>query len=308
MWNYLGRRLLTSLSILIGVSVLTFLMIHVMPGDPVKVMTGRLTTSPERIEQLREELGFNAPIPVQYLKYVERFLRGDMGTSIRNNRPVFSQIREQLPSTVKLALLTITISTILGIFVGLISAATKYSVLDRVLSFVSLTVISIPTYFLALLLILLFSVRLKWVPAVARADDPRGIILPSISLALGEAFWLGRIVRNSVIEEANKAYPNLAKSKGVSRVGILVRHILPNVLIPIATAISIQLVYILAGSVVIESIFARQGIGSLAVLGIKNQDFPLIQGTVTIMAAIYVVVNTVTDLFYAVVDPRVRLG
>ena len=138
--------------------------------------------------------------------------------------------------------------------------------------------------------------------------DPRGIILPSISLALGEAFWLGRIVRNSVIEEANKAYPNLAKSKGVSRVGILVRHILPNVLIPIATAISIQLVYILAGSVVIESIFAWQGIGSLAVLGIKNQDFPLIQGTVTIMAAIYVVVNTITDLFYAVVDPRVRLG
>ncbi len=308
MWNYLGRRLLTSLSILIGVSVLTFLMIHVMPGDPVKVIVGRLTTSPERIETLREELGFNDPIPLQYLNYLGRFIRGDMGTSIRNNRPVFDQIMEQLPNTLQLGLITVTISTIFGILIGIFSAATKYSLVDRVLSFISLSVISIPPFFIALLLILIFSVRLKWIPAVAKTGDPRGLILPAVSLALGEIFWLARIVRNAVIEETNKLYPNLAKSKGLSRPGILMEHILPNVLIPTVTAISIQLVYILAGSVVIESIFARQGIGGLAVLGIKNQDFPLIQGTVTVLAAIYVVVNTITDIFYAVVDPRVRLG
>lgn len=308
MWNYLGRRLLTSLSILIGVSVLTFLMIHIMPGDPVKVIVGRLTTSPERIEMLREELGFNDPIPLQYLNYLGRFVRGDMGTSIRNNRPVFDQIMEQLPNTLQLGLITIAISTTFGILIGIFSAAMKYTIVDRVLSFISLSVISIPPFFIALLLILLFSVHLKWIPAVAKTGDPRGLILPSVSLALGEIFWLARIVRNAVIEETNKLYPNLAKSKGLSRPGILLKHILPNVLIPTVTAISIQLVYIFAGSVVIESIFARQGIGGLAVLGIKNQDFPLIQGTVTVLAAIYVLVNTVTDIFYAVVDPRVRLG
>lgn len=308
MSNYLGRRLLTSLSILIGVSILTFLMIHVMPGDPVKVMTGRLTTSPERIEQLREELGFNDPIPVQYLNYVKRLLQGDMGTSIRNNKKVWDQIAEQLPATIQLGLTTVAMSTFFGIAIGLLAAATKYSILDRLISLISLMVISIPTYFLAILLILFFSVKLNWIPAVAKASDPRGIILPALSLGLGEIFWLGKIVRTSVIEEQLKLYPNLAKAKGLSRVGVLVKHILPNVLIPTATAVSIQLVYVFAGSVVIESIFARQGIGSLAVIGIKNQDFPLIQGTVSILALIYVLVNTVTDLFYAIVDPRVRLG
>lgn len=308
MWNYLGRRLLTSLSILIGVSVLTFLMIHLTPGDPVQTLVGRLNASPDRIEQLREELGFNDPLPVQYFNYIGNLVRGDMGVSLRNNRPVSDQIKEMLPSTIQLALITITISTFFGILVGILGAAFKYTWFDNLLSFLSLTIISVPTYFLALLLLLLFSVHLKWLPAIAKTDDPRGLILPSASLALGEIFWLARIVRSTVIEESGKNYPNLAKAKGVSRISVLFKHILPNVLIPTSTAVSIQLAYILAGSVVIESIFARQGIGRLAVLAIQNKDFPLIQGIVAIMAMIYVLINTLTDLFYALVDPRVRLG
>ncbi len=307
MWNYLGRRLLTSASILIGVSIFTFLMLHLVPGDPVRALIGRQSVTPERLEEIRQEMGLNNPIPVQYFQYIQKVAHGDLGRSLKNNRSVLESIKEQFPSTIKLTVLALTLSTFFGILLGAISAASYNSWLDRFLSIFCLSGISIPPFFLGLLLILFFSVRNNWLPAVAKTSDLRGMILPALTLALGEACWLARLVRTSILDEMNKNYQNLAKAKGASKSAILWGHILPNALIPIATAISIQSVYLLAGSVVVESIFARQGIGRLAVNAIQNRDFPLVQGTVTVIAVVYVLINTLTDLFYAIVDPRVRL-
>lgn len=308
MWNYLGRRLLTSISILIGVSIFTFMILHFVPGDPVRVLIGRQSVSPERIEELREEMGFNDSLPVQYLHYIERVFKGDMGRSMKTNRPVFESIMEQFPSTLKLALFALLLSTIFGILVGALSAAAYGSWLDRAISMICLAGISIPPYFLGLLLILFFAVRNNWLPSVAKTDDFVGMILPAITLAVGEGCWLARLVRSSIVNELNKTYQTLATAKGNTPAAVLFKHVLPNSLIPIATAISIQSVYLLAGSVVVESIFARQGIGRLAVVAIQNRDFPLVQGTISLIAVLYVVINTLTDLFYAVVDPRVRLA
>jgi len=307
MGSYLGRRLLTSLSILIGVSILTFLMLQFVPGDPVRALIGRQTVTPERLEEIKQEMGLNDPIPVQYFNYLKKVLSGDFGRSLKNNRPVLDAIMEQFPSTLKLTVFALILSTFFGILLGAITAATYNSWLDRFLSFFCLGGISLPPFFLALLLILFFSVRNNWLPAVASMNDWKSIIIPAVTLGFGEACWLARIVRSSILDEMNKNYQNLARAKGASNWTILWRHVLPNARIPIVTAISIQFIYLMAGSVVVESIFARQGIGRLAVTAIQNRDFPLVQGTVTIIAVVYVISNTLTDIFYAMADPRVRL-
>lgn len=307
MWQYLGRRLLTSLSVLIGVSILTFLMLHFVPGDPVHALLGRQAVSPERLEELRQELGFNDPIPVQYFNYVANVARGDLGRSLKNNRPVLESILEQFPSTLQLTVTALLISTFFGILIGLINAVVHNTAPDKVISILTITGISIPPFFLGLLLILFFSVRLNWLPATAKSNDPKGLILPAITLAVGEACWLARLVRSSVLEEMNKSYRWTARAKGASERRVMLHHVMRNSLIPIITAISLQFIALMAGSVVVESIFARQGIGRLAVTAIQNRDFPLVQGTVSFIAVIYVLINTFTDLIYAVVDPRVRL-
>ncbi len=308
MWNYLGRRMLTSLSILIGVSVLTFLMLHFVPGDPVRALIGRQSVTPERLEEIREEMGLNKSLPEQYIDYMKKVVSGDLGRSLKNNRPVLESIMEQFPSTLKLTFFSLIISTTLGIFLGATAAATYNSWFDRVLSFFCIAGISVPPFFLGLLLILFFAVRNKLLPAVASTNDWRGMILPAVTLGFGEACWLARMVRSSILDEMNKNYQNLARAKGLSEWSILWNHVMLNARIPIITAVSIQFVYLMAGSVVVESIFARQGIGRLAVTAIQNRDFPLVQGTVTIIAVVYVLSNTITDILYAVVDPRVRLS
>jgi len=307
MWRYLGRRLLTSLSVLIGVSIFTFLMLHLVPGDPVHALLGRQAVTPERLEELRQELGLNDPIPVQYFNYIKDVFQGDLGRSLKTNRSVLDSIKEQFPSTFQLTIVALLISSTFGIFIGTITAFSHNSWLDKILSIVTISGISIPPFFFGLLLILFFSVKLNWLPAVAKSNDPQGLILPAFTLAIGEASWLARLVRSSILEEFDKSYQWTARAKGVRESTVLFYHVLRNSLIPIVTAISLQFVYLMAGSVVVESIFARQGIGRLAVTAIQNRDFPLVQGTVAFIAVIYVLINTITDLIYAVVDPRVRL-
>ena len=307
MWRYLGRRLLTSLSVLIGVSIFTFLMLHLVPGDPVHALLGRQAVTPERLEELRQELGLNDPIPVQYFNYIKNVSQGDLGRSLKTNRSVLDSIKEQFPSTLQLTFAALLISSIFGIFIGTICAFSHNSWFDKTLSIITIGGISIPPFFFGLLLILLFSVKLNWLPAVAKSNDPKGLVLPAFTLAIGEASWLARLVRSSILEEFDKNYQWTARAKGVRESTVLFYHVLRNSLIPIVTAISLQFVYLMAGSVVVESIFARQGIGRLAVTAIQNRDFPLVQGTVAFIAVIYVLINTITDLIYAVVDPRVRL-
>ena len=307
MRQFLIRRLFTSLLVLLGVSVFTFLMLHLVPGDPVHALVGKQISSPEKLAELRQELGLDRPLAVQYLSYISKVLHGDLGTSLKNNRPVLECIREQFPATFKLTVAALTFSTILGLLIGGIGAFNNKSLLDEILSVISIIGISVPPLFLAILLILFFAIRLNWRPSTAKTSDPRSIILPAITLGIGEAAWLARLVRSSILDEMNKNYQWTARAKGVRESSVLWRHILRNSLIPIITAVGLQFVYLMAGSVLVESIFARQGIGRLALTAIQNRDFPLVQGTVTIISIIYVVVNTITDILFAAVDPRVRL-
>ena len=307
MRNFLLRRLFTSLLVLLGVSVFTFLMLHLVPGDPVHALAGKMISSPEKLEELRHEMGLDKPLAVQYFDYLNNVLHGNFGTSLKNNRPVLESIMEQLPGTFTLTIAALTFSTIFGLLFGSIGAFNHNSVLDEILSALSIIGISIPPFFLALLMILFFSIRLNWLPSTAKTSDPRSIILPAITLGIGEAAWLARLVRSSILDEMNKNYQWTARGKGLSETGVLWKHILRNSLIPIITAIGLQFVYLMAGSVLVESIFARQGIGRLALTAIQNRDFPLVQGTVTVISVIYVIINTITDILFAIVDPRVRL-
>lgn len=307
MTRFLARRFITSVLVLWGVSIFTFLMLHLVPGDPVHALAGKQISSPEKLEQMRQELGLDKPLPVQYADYLQKIFHGDFGTSLKNKRPVLAVIGEQFPATFKLTVAALTFSTIFGLIFGGIGAFNHRAAVDEVLSVFSIIGISIPPFFLALLLILIFSIRLNWLPSTAKTSDPRSIILPALTLGIGEAAWLARLVRSSILDEMDKNYQWTARAKGVRESVVLWRHILRNSMIPIITAVGLQFVYLMAGSVLVESIFARQGIGRLALTAIQNRDFPLVQGTVTVISLIYVAVNTLTDILYAAVDPRVRL-
>ena len=307
MSRFLVRRFITSMLVLLGVSIFTFLMLHLVPGDPVHALAGKMGSSPEKLEQLRLEMGLDKPLPVQYFNYLGKVFRGDFGKSLKNNRPVWDSIKEQFPATLQLTIAALTFSTIFGLLFGGIGAFNHRSAMDETLSILSIIGISIPPFFLALMMILLFSIKLNWLPSTAKTTDPRSIILPALTLGVGEAAWLARLVRSSILDEMNKTYQWTARAKGVKESSVLWRHILRNSLIPVITAVGIQFVYLMAGSVLVESIFARQGIGRLALTAIQNRDFPLVQGTVTIISIVYVIVNTITDILYAAVDPRVRL-
>ncbi len=307
MSSYLLRRLFMSLLVLLGVSIFTFLMIHLVPGDPVVAMAGRQAASAETIEALREELGLNDPLPVQYWNYISKVAQGDLGQSIRTKRPVAEAIAEQLPSTLQLTLAAITIASILGVSMGILAAINRNNWFDTLTMAVSISGVSIPHFWLGLLLILLFSVQLGWLPAVAPSDDPKGLILPAVTLAVGEAAVITRLVRVSMLDVMEKRYLLAARAKGVRERRIIWHHALRNALIPVVTIIGLQIGFLLAGSIVVETIFARQGLGRLAITAINNRDLPLIQGTVLVTASIYVLVNTLTDVVYVLLDPRIRL-
>jgi peptide/nickel transport system permease protein len=293
--------------VLVGVSILTFMMLHFVPGDPVHAILGRQAVSAEKIEELRVRLGLNKPLPVQYFDFVSNAIQGDLGRSIRSNRPVAAAIAEQLPSTLQLTLAAMAIAILLGIPAGVLSALHQNDWIDSILTFLTISGVSIPSFFLGLLLILVFSTKLNWLSSTASSSDWRGLILPALTLGLGEAAFLARLVRTSFLDELKKNYLWTARAKGANERRVLFRHAFPNALIPIITFASIQLVYLLAGSVVVEAIFARQGIGRLAVTAIQNRDFPLVQGVVLTIATMYVLINTITDILYAFIDPRIRL-
>ena len=307
MWSYLARRLLMSLLVLFGVSVLTFSMLHLVPGDPVHAILGRQAVSAETINNLRAELGLNDPLPVQYGRFLERAFHGDLGRSIRSKRPVTDVIFEQLPSTIKLTLSAMAVAILIGLPLGIIAALNQNRWVDTLIMMAAISGVSIPSFWLGLILILVFTIGLGWMPSVASSSDWRSLVLPALTLGLAEAAVLTRLVRASMLDVLSQQYLKAARAKGVPERSVITRHAFRNALIPIVTMLGLQFVYLLAGSVVVESIFARQGIGRVAVAAIENRDFPLAQGVVLIVATIYVVINTLTDLSYAFLDPRIRL-
>jgi len=304
--SYLLRRLFVSLGVIFGVLLFTFSMLHLVPGDPVRAQLGRQAVTPERMEELREELGLNEPLPVQIGAYIGAVLSGDLGESIQTKRSVASAIAEQIPSTIELMIGSMLVSILIGVPLGVISALRAGSVTDSVLTGATVGAVSIPTFWLGLLLILVFSVNLGWFPAASISSDLRGLVLPALTLGIGGGALLARLIRASMLEVLGSPYLVAARARGISSTR-LSYYAFRNALVPIVTIIGLQIGYLLGGSVIIESIFARQGIGRLAIDAIGKQDFPMVQGIVMVIAVSYVLINTLTDLAHTWLDPRVRL-
>ena len=307
MYTYLIRRFLTSILVLFGVSVLVFSIIHLVPGDAVSAILGRQKVSAARVAELRAQLGLDDPIPVQYGRYLGNALRGDLGESIRNYVPVSEAILEQLPSTVALAMAALAIALVFGFILGLVAALNYGSWFDTTLMGLSVSGMSVPTFWLGLLLIMFFSVQLKWFPSISNSNDFSDLFLPALTLALPEAAIIARMVRASMLDVLGKEYVTVARAKGLPEHGVVLSHAMRNALIPIVTFVGLQMAYLLGGSAIVETMFARQGIGRLAVDAINNRDYPMVQGVVLVVAVIYVVINTFTDITYAFLNPKIRL-
>jgi peptide/nickel transport system permease protein len=307
MFTYLVRRLVTSVLVLFGVSVLVFSVIHLVPGDVTMAILGRQRVSEEKVAELREQLGLNDPLYVQYGRYLSNALRGDLGKSIRTNMPVSQAIAEQLPSTVALAASALVVALAIGLIVGLLAALRHGTWFDTFVMGLSVSGLSIPTFWMGLLLILLFSVNLKLFPSISNGSSFRDLFLPALTLGLPEAAVVARMVRASMLDVLNKDYITTARAKGLPERAVVLKHALRNALIPVVTFVGLQMAYLLGGATIVETMFARQGIGRLAVQSIFSRDYPMVQGVVLVTAAIYVVINTLTDITYVYLNPRIRL-
>jgi peptide/nickel transport system permease protein len=304
MIRYISIRLLFALPALWLILTMVFLLAHIVPGDPVAQMLGEGARA-EDLTQLRHALGLDLPLPVQYGRYLSGVLHGNLGESFRFQQPVLKVVAEHFPATLELAAVALLICALIGIPAGVLAAHKRGERTDHTVAVLTLFGLSVPNFALGPVLILLFSVVLGWLPVSGRGGISH-LILPSFTLGAALAAILTRMVRTSVIEELSADYVRTARAKGVSESGVLFRHALRNALIPILTILGLQFGSLLAGTIVTESIFSWPGIGRLAVQAIGARDYPLLQGCILLIAVSYVFVNLLTDLVYALVDPRVR--
>ncbi len=305
MTAYLARRLLSTIPVIFAVSLLVFSMLHLVPGDPVKLMLSEFQTNPEQVAKLRAQLHFDDPLPVQFGRYVLNALQGDLGLSIRSKRPVVSEIMESLPSTLQLTMAGLLIAMVLGTSLGILAAVNHQRWVDVVSMFIALLGVSMPSFWLGLNLIFLLSLNWRLLPATG-GGDLQHLIMPAFTLGLGASAILARLTRSSMLEVMRREYVTTARAKGVREFWVIVRHALKNALIPMVTVMGLQFGQLIAGAVVIETVFSRPGIGRLIVDAILNKDFPMVQGIVLVVAVSYVLVNLIVDLMYAWLDPRIR--
>jgi peptide/nickel transport system permease protein len=309
--RYLLRRVGQAIVVLFGVSIAVFSIIHLVPGDPVRLALGTRFNQ-ETYDALVARAGLDDPIVVQYVNWLGNALTGDLGVSFRSGRPVTELIVERLPATMSLALGAIVVALLIALPLGLISALRPRSAVDYVATFISQAGISIPDFWLAIVAILVFSQTLRWLPSsgyVSLTEDPvewaRHLVLPSIVVGTVSGAILTRFVRSSALEALGQDYTRTARAKGLPRRVVINRHVLRNALVPVITVTGIQLAYLLSGVVVVEVVFAWQGLGQLALQAVETRDYPLLQGAVLLFALFFLVVNLVVDLLYALVDPRI---
>jgi peptide/nickel transport system permease protein len=305
MLRFLTERLVAAIPVLIGVSIAVFMMIHLLPGDPATIMLQGAPASAQDIANLRHELGLDRPIYVQYADYMNRVLHGDFGKSIHTRRPVTTEILTVFPATLRLAFSAMGVALALGITMGVLAALKQNTWLDSLSMGTALFGVSMPDFWISLLLILLFSVRLGWFPATG-IGGWRHIVLPAVALGANFSAIIARLVRSSVLEVLRQDYVLTARAKGLQERIVILRHALRNALIPVVTIVGLQFGNLLGGAVVVETVFARQGFGRLAITAILAKDFPLIQGVVLFSAVIYVALNILVDLSYAWLDPRIK--
>ena len=301
------RRILAVVPVLFGVTLAVFSMLFLVPGDPVKMMLAEFVTNPDQVEQMRAQLHLDEPILKQYGRFVAGAVRGDLGTSIRSRRPVATEIGENLASTGQLALAAMLVAIALGVPLGLLAALARNSWLDVASMGAALLGVSMPSFWLGLLLIFAFSLQLGWFPATGGGSLAQ-LVLPSVTLGSIAAAIIARLTRSSMLEVLGQDYVRTARAKGLGGFAVVVRHALKNALIPIITIFGLQFGNLLAGAVIVETVFSRPGLGRLIVGGILNKDFPLVQGTVLFVATTYVLINVLVDVAYAYADPRIRFG
>ena len=304
---YLARRVLAVMPVLFGVTLAVFSMLFLVPGDPVKMMLAEFVTMPDQIARMRAELHLDEPIVMQYGRFVGGALRGDLGTSIRSRRPVTTEIGENVGSTMLLAAAAMAVAVAIGVPLGLIAALSRNSWLDVGSMAIALLGVSMPSFWLGLLLIFVFSLHLAWFPATGGGDLAH-LVLPAVTLGTIASAIIARLTRSSMLEVLGQDYVRTARAKGLAWWSVVVRHALKNALIPVITIFGLQFGNLLAGAVIVETVFSRPGLGRLIVGGILAKDFPLVQGTVLFIATAYVLINVLVDVAYAVVDPRIRLA
>ena len=306
MTNYLIKRLLLTIPVLLGVATLVFALIHFIPGDPAQAMLGE-GASQEDIAQLRVRLGLDRPLVVQYGAFLRGAVRGDLGRSLRNDQPVARQIVERMPATAQLAFASMAVAVLFALPLGIIAAVWRGTAIDFAAMTLSLVGISIPNFWLGPLMAIVFAVQLGWLP-VGGSGTLAHLVLPSVTLGAALAAILARMTRASLLEELQEPYVLAARAKGVSRSRAVLHHAFRNSLIPIVTILGLQFGVVLTGAVITETIFAWPGIGRLAIQAINTRDYPVVQAVVFVVATGFVVINLLVDLLYSYLNPRIRFA
>ena len=305
MGRYIAGRSLQAIPVVVATSIVVFLILHLAPGDPVRMLASPTATEQD-LANLRSRLGLDQPLPIQYGRWIASMLQGDMGESLRSGAPVLEILPERYWNTIRLTMASMIVAVIVGLFAGLAAAARPGSFIDVLTTAVAVAGLSIPPFWLGLILILVFSVQLGWLPA-GGGDSWRHLILPAISLGTATAALLARMVRSSLLEVIRTDYVRTGRAKGLRDGALIIGHALPNALIPTVTVVGLQFGTLLAGAVITEIVFSWPGIGSLLVSSILNRDFPVVQATLLVVSLTFLVVNLLTDLLYFRVDPRIRV-
>lgn len=303
---FIVKRLAQVIPVMFGVTLVVFLIMQMVPGDPAIIMAGE-GASTETVEKLREDLGLNEPLYEQYFSYIGNILHGSLGNSLKNNQPVLDEVLIRLPITMELAFFSILITIVLGLAAGIISAVKPYSFSDISVMVIALLGISLPSFWLGLLLMYTFSIKLQWLP-VAGWDSLSHIILPAITLGAGGAAIVARMTRSSMLEVIGQDYVRTARAKGLREHTIIYKHALRNALIPVITVVGLQFGSLLGGTVIVESVFAINGLGRMIVDAIRTRDIPLVQGGVLVASLVFVFVNLLVDVMYKVFNKRIDLN
>ncbi|MEC9489510.1 MAG: ABC transporter permease [Halanaerobiales bacterium] len=332
MFSYILRRILILIPLLLAISIVVFFMIHLIPGDPVQIMLGNKGTE-EDVARIRAELGFDEPLHIQYFSFLSNLVRGDLGRSIRNRNPVIYEIKNSFPATIELTILSMFFACIIGITAGIVSAIKQYSIIDNLTMVGALLGISMPVFWIGMMLMLIFGSELGWLPIsgrISRLADLKVItnfyiidsiisqnwtalqstiahlILPALTLATIPVAMIARMTRSTTLEVLNQDYIRTARAKGLPEKMVILKHVLKNALIPVVTIIGLQFGSFLGGAVLTETVFARAGVGRLLINGILGRDFPVIQGAVIVIASFFVLINLFVDILYSYLDPRIH--
>ncbi|HMN15048.1 MAG TPA: ABC transporter permease [Bellilinea sp.] len=305
MLRYISRRLIASLFTLVIISVVIFLMLRLLPGDPARLFAGDMATGAE-VEHVRVQLGLDKPITEQYVVFVKDLFKGDLGTSMRTQEPVLEDICARFPATMKLAFIAILLACVIGIPAGILAALKPYSIFDTLASVGTLVGVAMPVYWFGLMMIVLFAVKLRWLPAAGNTDGIKSVILPAVTLAFFSMALITRMTRASMLEVLTQEYVITAREKGLKESTVIFRHVFRNAMIPVITVVGLQFGGMLGGSILTETIFAWPGLGRLLTESLAARDYPMVQGLVLIFASLVILVNLGVDILYSFIDPRIR--